>query len=60
MNPLQAELLVLMKPAIKHFFDNVVVPDLKALEDKIGSDTVKQVVEQITASIEGVAEAALE
>ena len=41
-----------LKPLIKQYFDVVIVPEIQALEDKIGNDAVKQVVEAITVAIE--------
>ena len=42
----------LLKKLLRDFLDSQVFPKIKALEDKIGSETVKEVVEGLTAAAE--------
>lgn len=58
-NPIVSELETLLAPAAKQVFDKWVIPELKTLEDKIGVDAVKQVVEKITEVLETLADGAL-
>lgn len=41
-------LLVVLKPVIKKFVDEVAIPEVIKLEDKIGNEAVKHVVEALT------------
>lgn len=42
----------LLKKLLKGFLDSVVFPEITSLENKIGSDTVKEIIQNITMSAE--------
>lgn len=48
-----------LKPEAKAFFDNDLIPMIKASEDKIGNALVKELVEGLTVTLESVADGAL-
>ena len=48
-----------LKPVVKQAFDSVVIPEIQKLEDKIGSENVKLVVEVITKALEEAVDNAL-
>ncbi len=48
-----------LKPLVKQIFDSLIVPEIEKLEDKIGVEAVRAVVDAITDVLEAQVDKAL-